>query len=320
MKRLSKLTLPELALQAESIDDFVALAGQEGHVVKDEDTLLKQLGEEWVKYQLKKFKEDYRHFPLPDQLPHLETEKDGITYTVFGIVHGPKPSQPYLHIVKNTAPALAGLWEEGIRERFKYSSGISIPDHHAGKWKEYEAVQKFIARGVANSLLLPCALLLSPFGKSAKEIQKTESEEEKQELTQHEATSFFQTFPEQNFNFPLHLSLELAERTRPAHYTTVQRRSAYMAEFLRTWDNRAPSKTITAGAGHVTEIIHFLEKGTKDSQIVDLAQKDAELLNNDPREFHHFYQRVWRREGIANTSAFLFGLAAPYFSIGFFLF
>ncbi|MBS3169735.1 hypothetical protein J4210_04580 [Candidatus Woesearchaeota archaeon] len=306
--------LPKLALQAVSIDDFVTLAGQAGHLVKDEDILLEHLKEEWLKYRLYIFlRKDYSHLPLPNQLPHLETEKDGITYTVFGIVHEQEPSQPYLHIVKNTAPALAGLWEQNVMKHFAHLQGIEIPDHYVKKQRDLRLVNSSFWDGFTDGIVLPLLPLFIPQIREKRRVEKEKKEKKETMLTALEAITLSEPFAIIPFaELPIHLHLELAERVRPTSYSPYQRRSAYMAEFLKAWDNRAPRKTITVGAGHVLEIIHFLEKGTKDQQIVDLAWGDAELLNSDPLEFHHFYRRYKTKERLLGSIAIGSGFLTPY--------
>ncbi len=89
-----------------------------------------------------------------------------------------------------------------------------------------------------------------------------------------------------------------------------QRRSAFQAAFLRTWNpqgwpeaqalrEQAPEaikarwneKAIMVGAGHVPEIAYFLKHGIPDKRIERLAVKQAELLNESVEKYVRFLAR-----------------------------
>lgn len=81
----------------------------------------------------------------------------------------------------------------------------------------------------------------------------------------------------------------MREKTPPA-YTSVQRRSAYHAEFARLWKPGEPKKVL-AGAGHAPEIEYFWANGVKDSRITDIAAAHIELLAQHYDEFMSFVDR-----------------------------
>lgn len=85
-------------------------------------------------------------------------------------------------------------------------------------------------------------------------------------------------------DLPAYADLQLRNSLRPASYTLDQRKSAYMAEFMRVWQPDS-ERALLADAKHAAEVQYFLTYRIADSAVVELAQKHAELLLSDQLKF-----------------------------------
>ncbi len=312
--------LPLLALKADTIDDLVARALEEGHPVISEDALLEKLRREWRTYILAKLilsQVSDPSIPLPEQIPHSETQRDGTSYRVYGIAHDSRPSEPYLELVRKTCAPFVGLWEQGLPKFFSHDGGIEIPDHYAARHWPFSNIpicyRQGLRFGLALPIILPLLMLDVLNGGSLSSSMKREG------LTPVEAMTLHWSSREFSPSFPLHLELELTERKKTTPYSQTQRRSGYQAEFLRAWNQqrteyngRDEPKNITVGAGHVEEILIFLKNGIKDQKTVDLAHRHAELLHTDPERFTALCERIKNREGLTNDFAYHAGILTPY--------
>lgn len=331
--------LPFLALQAKSIDDFVALVREDGYLIKSEKALLKELHRKWKKtIYLITESGLYDRTTIPDELPCLETRIEKESYRVYGVAHDENPSELYLELVGRTCQSICQssncAWEQYVQETLHCTQGREIPDHCAKRGGIFSSVHQHWTAGLTYGIFLPF-LLLGKISKIGKSPPKNPEEEKRRELdrkrlTDAEAITFYLPPVALSPELPIHLDLELREREKIVHYSQNQLRSAYQAEFLRTWNipeltpekqleeetggcgEKIHEKNIFVGAAHAYEVIHFLENGTKNQRVVDLAHQHAELLNIDPEKFQSFCQKIKTRETAAISIASWSGLMTPY--------
>ncbi len=301
-------SIPELALQAKSLEELMGLAKEEGHHFDSEELLLKNLHDHWQNYLRTELDRDYSERPLPHKMPYLETTIKGKQCRVYGIVHETNPSKSYVTLVREAFSTPLWLIEQNVKEVFNHHHGIEIPDHYVNRGKIFSDLPTFFAQGVLGAITLSFATI--PNQKKRKVIQ---------ELTPIEAFSIYHPPSIFNENLPNHLDLELRERRKNVSYSNWQRRSAYQAEFLRAWKQQE-DRNILVGVAHATDIIHFLEKGTKNQKIVDVANRHAELLQNDPEKFHSLYSRIANGEKTILSLATVSGFVTPYAALVYFLF
>lgn len=331
--------LAKLALRAKSIDDFVALVREDGYPIKSEKALFKELHRKWKKtiYLITEYG-FYDKAPTPEELPHLETRVEKELYRVYGVAHDENPSESYLELVSKTCQSICQssncLWEQYVQETLHGSLGREIPDHCAKRGGIFSSMPSHWTAGLTYGFLLPF-LLLSKISKIGKPSLKNPEEEKRRELdrkilTDTEAITFYLPPVALSPELPIHLDLELREREKTVYYSQNQLRSAYQAEFLRAWNipelttekqleektggskEKIHEKNIFVGAAHAYEVIHFLENGTKNQRVVDLAHRHAELLNTDPEKFQSFCQKIKARETTTISIASWTGLMTPY--------
>ncbi len=302
-------SIPELALQAKTLEELMELAKEEGHQFDSEEILLKDLHDHWQSYLRMELDRDYSERPLPKKMPYLETTIKGKRCRVYGVVHEINPSRSYATLVREAFSAPLWLIEQNVREVFNHHHGIEIPDHYVKRGKIFSNLPTFFGRGILKAISLPFATIQN----------QKKRREGVQKLTPLEALSIYHPLSILNENLPNHLDLELRERRKNVSYSNFQRRSAYQAEFLRVWKQQE-DRNILVGAVHATDIIHFLEKGTKSQKIVDVANRHAELLQNDPEKFHSLYSRIANGEKAMLSLAAFSGFVTPYAALVYFLF
>jgi len=114
---------------------------------------------------------------------------------------------------------------------------------------------------------------------------------------------------------PTAIYLELKERNYNPKYNSTQRRSAYMAEFLNAW-KKGDDKIILVGAAHVMEMQHFSKHRVKDKEVIETAQRDAELLEKDPERFERELISTYYKRGVKEIFSKSMGYATPYIIAG----
>jgi len=302
--------LPELALQAKSLEELMKLAAERGYKINSEKLFLRDLQDQWQAYlrtELTEWGDGYSTRPLPTTIPHLETTIKGKHCGVYGVIHEQEPSEPYLKMVKEVFSLPHWLIEQNLKKKFNLRSGIEIPDHYIKKWKGLADLPKYFALGFRRGITFP--------------LTKTENRKrtQKSELTLAEAASLHHPPSIFNKNLPCHLDLELKEREKNPVYSEWQRRSAYQAEFLRAWRDQ-DDRNILVGAAHATDIIHFLEKRIGDQRIVDLAHNHAELLQTDPEKYYSMYAWIRNLEMTTIQITMVTGFVTPYATLAYLLF
>ncbi len=309
--------LVELALQSKSLEELMGLAKEEGHQFDSEEILLKDLHDHWQSYLRMELDRDYSERPLPKKMPYLETTIKGKRCRVYGVVHEINPSRSYATLVREAFSAPLWLIEQNVRKVFNHHHGIEIPDHYVKRGKFFPEMPKVFRQGVLRGVTFPFSTIAT-FESRLKE-REIKSRALTKGVTPHEALSIYHPLSIFNENLPNHLDLELRERRKNILYSNWQRRSAYQAEFLRVW-RQQEDRNILVGAAHATDIIHFLEKGTKSQKIVDVANRHAELLQNDPEKFHSLYSRIANGEKTMLSLAAFSGFVTPYAALAYFLF
>ncbi len=307
-------TLPELALQAKSLEELMTVAREQGQRFDCEELLLRDLQNCWKSYLRAEIDRDYSERPLPEIMPHLETTIKGKRCRVYGVVHEINPSPLYLKLVQGVFSTPLWLIEQNLKKILYLKEGIEIPDHYIKKGKFFTDLPGFFGDGVLRGITFP----FSTIATRRSRLEEREIKLRARKLTPFEALSIYHPSSIFNENLPCHLDLEVRERKKPASYSNYQRRSAYQAEFLRAWMDQ-DDRNILVGAAHATDIIHFLEKGTKNQKIVDVANRHAELLRGDPEQYHAMYSRIANGEKVILSLAAFTGAVTPYAALAYLL-
>lgn len=311
-------SLPELALQAKSIDELIDLCGKNGHHFSSEDALITILRSKWawMKARMEKKNEPSENFFPGKKLPSLGVMMDGTTYSIYGIIHDQKCGEDYINLINQTVSS-EGNWliEQNLKKIVGFSNGTEILDHAAAPDPVYDPKRNYLLGVLLGTLALPffSGVAVSKRMRRTYISYRKREKEVFQTLAQKSITEPLELFS-QSLDLPYYIDLELRERHSPAKYTDLQRRSAYQAEFLRLWHPQQckQEKNILVGAAHAPEIFYFLRNGVKDQKMTDLAGKHARLLNEDPERYAARVRRAGQLEkGLIWTSTAL-GILTPY--------
>ena len=107
---------------------------------------------------------------------------------------------------------------------------------------------------------------------------------------------------------PVNVDLEL--RAKSGKFNSVQRRSAYMAEFMKACNHLEAEKKAIVGAKHVAEMKYFLLNGFSERDVVDKAHDDAQLFMGNKEAYQGRVMSPMVSRAIKHTVAgFISGLA-----------
>src|SRR3989344_7395933 len=290
------LTFEEIN-SVDCIDELRALYEEKRGSFRSEREFLRFLKNDWRRIcnNYNRDSEEQAKFKL------LEVIIDRVFYNIYGISVDPTLGKEYRKIISNTVkPGQNWLLEQNLGLYLQLpEKAIEIPDNLVASRSH------LCKKGLSDFLLDSCSLpFYVPFY-----VADSITGENIFALNRTEALERLSLHPEK-FTTPLpsYVKIELNEKQDPVKYTPDQARSAYQAEFMRAWKERE-DKNILVELSHAPQIQYFLRKGVKDQKIVDAAQSQAELLEQDAEKFSELVKKSRLRSKRYNCAGDYLGMA-----------
>lgn len=263
----------------DSIDELLEVYTKKGHVFSNEEQFLEQLKSDF-RIEVERVKSEAMSGHIPTKLSSLDVLINNITYRIYGVQHPLNSVPKYKRLICEANNGSGNLiFENGFNYCFDLQRGIEMPDWSANN------IWDLLRLGFLVGIHLP--LIIADTTLKMLIPQKTDDTSLKKLNIPLETYSFWL-----NDGLPAYVGIELQERRKNPSYTSIQKRSAYQAEFSRAW-KKGEDKRILVGAGHAAEIKYFLVNGVKDNSIVDLAHKHVGLLEKDPEKYRHFAKKAF---------------------------
>jgi len=255
-----------------------------------------------------------------EEIPFSEVIVDDQRYKLFGVFH-----PVFVHftelgknVKKEIDKSNSFFWEQNLLKRFdpksnfKYENPIEMADH------QYISSLFNFRIGLRAGALLPYALpmgLLKAISMafyyrttdtSTYLVEKIQNDHNyKQQLK-----IFFNMPLDSGYYKEMPVNVDLELRAKSGKFNSVQRRSAYMAEFMKACNHLEAEKKAIVGAKHVAEMKYFLLNGFSERDVVDKAHDDAQLFMGNKEAYQGRVMSPMVSRAIKHTVAgFISGLA-----------
>ena len=263
------LTFEEIT-SVSSIDALAGLYDRKGiSVSHDKRSFIKVVKMDW-KAETERLLMQAKEAPPPTSLPSLDVIIDQAKVSIHGIAHNKKT----IAAIVNSTVGKGGNWlfeQLTPKEYPAAKSGVELPDFM------FIPATEALSDGFQDVLMLLGMPLLVGLAFLASYITKSRI------LTND---AWYLNVPQDAWSLnglPPYASIGFHEERSPPRYNSVERRSAYHAEFLRNW-KRGEDRHIVVGALHAPQIRHFLLNGVKDGSVSEIAASHAELWKTDPEK------------------------------------
>jgi len=256
----------EQITSVDSIDALVRLYAQNGVRFQSEKEFLRRLNEDWSQ-ESERVVQDALESEPPLEPRSVDVKVDGVMYNLYGINHSLNRGQRYRDSIKNAARRNGNWAFEYGATKYLGMQGLEIPD-----WIYLDQLDEFL-QYAGRALIF----------KRRKKVSES--------LDMHLLNVPLDVVDKK---FPAYVRLELCQHSTPPDYSTDEKRSAYMGEFLRHW-KKGEDKSAVVGGAHVPEIKYFLLKGSMDAEIIDRATTHATMAESDPQGFQQLRKDIDRK-------------------------
>jgi len=256
-----------------------------------------------------------------EEIPFSEVIVDDQRYKLFGVLH-----PLFVHLTELGNNVKKEIYKSDFffleqelprvfspRSNFKYENIIEMADH---QYKPHLIDFRF---GLKVGALLPYSLPINLIkgistsfyymvtGASTIDyIEKiTNNPKYKQQLKE-----FFNMPLDSGYYKEMPVNVDLELRSKFGKYNSLQRRSAYMAEFMRACNHLEAEKKAIVGAKHVSEMKYFLLNGYPEQDVVMKAHDDAQLFMDNKEAYQEIAISSKRSRAIKQSLGGVFtGLA-----------
>ncbi len=279
------LSFGELA-SAGSIAKLMDMYRQKGCSFPDKTRFLKRVEADWEGERLRVLSEA-KQKGQPRQLLPLEVLVDGAPCRIYGVSHARDNLPEYRAMVEAALSGSANLLaEQNMLTAFPQLEGaVELPDHLLLSTRD--VILPSYVKGAVTVLILPFIAVGGPvIGARAlvNHMRGHGSASPEESAKGHDNSALNAPLEAiAHAGIPAYVTLELAGRSPPG-YNSMQKRSAYLAEFMRVW-KPSEERNILTGAAHAAEIAYFLKNGVKNASIIGMARGHAELLKGNHAGF-----------------------------------
>jgi len=318
----------ECIVSVDSLDSLVELYEKRGQTFQSEKDFLKFLKHDWresvTEFIQRKKAEEYEK---KDMNQPLEVTVDEISYKIYGIIPDKKfvPKEYVDDLIKRLRKEEGKLFfEQGIySEYFKGWRGLEINDHYIFS-PFYHVMNAAVSfKNGFFSPLVDTGVLVYFMTYYLAQIWYKDAIEEfickgRKVINDRKVKNYFllHMMTSEGFrHLPSYVELEIKQRDKLS-LNPVQKRSAYMAEFVRQYPSEGKrNKVLVAGAAHASEIKYFLIHGVNDTKICKKAEKNFELSYYAPPIYERSIDLTFKKE-LCHILGNVIGIGALVYGIG----